>query len=84
MTEFSFSWPIPSRGIEYKGSLKSIDQYMNLQILNTEDRTMPDHAGPPRDPMGSPVAEKNSTYFGSWSMLVMFEAAQFRGGVLMW
>ena len=44
----------------------------------------PDHAGPPRDPMGSPVAEKNSTYFGSWSMLVMFEAAQFRGGVLMW
>jgi len=32
-------------------------------------------------PMGSPVAEKTSTYFGSWSMLVMLEAAQFRGGV---
>lgn len=24
-------------GMEYKGTLKSIDQYMNLQILNTED-----------------------------------------------
>ena len=23
--------------MEYKGSLKSIDQYMNLQVLNTED-----------------------------------------------
>lgn len=24
--------------MEYKGSLKSIDQYMNLQLLNTEER----------------------------------------------
>ena len=24
------------QGMEYKGSLKSIDQYMNLQLLNTE------------------------------------------------
>lgn len=24
-------------GMEYKGTLKSIDQYMNLQLLNTEE-----------------------------------------------
>ena len=42
----------PSRGMEYKGSLKSIDQYMNLQILNTEDRTMPDLSGSHGIPSG--------------------------------
>ena len=28
---------LDSAGMEYKGTLKSIDQYMNLQLLNTEE-----------------------------------------------